>query len=121
MKKYSVRVKSDPVELSRRAVQKIRDDGSEAEPTIHTGPFLSFRYSYTEISAAGPIARVKSRTARYENGKFATEAFEGDLDRGAYDRMLGEVHRRFAEQTASLLRSFFPFLPGPQKERSGGE
>jgi len=121
MKKHPVRTKSYPVELSQRTVQKIRDDPIEAQPTLHAGPFLSFRYSYTEISAAGSTARVKSRTARYEDGKLSSETFEGDIDRSAYDRMLGEAHRRFAEQTALLLRSFFPFLAAPQKKRPGPE
>jgi hypothetical protein len=122
MKKQPVRSKSYPVAIAQRAVQKIRDDALEAESTARTSPFLSFRYSYTEISAAGPTARVKSRTAHYENGKLASETFEGDLDRGAYDTMLGEAHRRFAEQTAPLLRAFFPFIAGGlPKKRSGSE
>jgi hypothetical protein len=121
MKKHPVRTKRYPVELSQRAMQKIGNDPIEAQPTLHAGPFLSFWYSYTEISAAGPTARVKSRMARYDDGKLSSEAFEGDLDRSAYERLLGEGHRRFAEQTAWLLHSFFPFLGAPQKKRSGRE
>ena len=115
MKKHPVRIKSYPVQLNQRTVQKIRDDPGKAESTLNASPFLSFGYSYTEISAAGSTARVRSRTARYEDGKLSSETFEGELDRSAYDRMLDEAHRRFAEQTAFLLRSFFPFLAGPQK------
>mgnify|MGYP003693906485 CR=1 FL=1 len=45
-------------------------------------PFFTFRrYSFTEISAVGGRAHVKSRQARLEDGKLTTETFEGDVDR----------------------------------------
>jgi len=108
-------MKKHPVVLSKRAV---RDVGIEPAAPIVPDSFLSFRYSYTEISATGARACVKSRTARYENGKLAAESFEGDLDRHAYERIVGEAHRRFAEQAALVLRGFLSFLSPPGKTSS---
>jgi hypothetical protein len=103
-----------PVQASPRAVRKVRKNAVESV-SPRGDSFLSFRYSYTEISATGPTAHVKSRSARYENGKLAAESFEGSVDRSAYDRLIGETQRRIAEQTALMLRSFFPFVALPGK------
>ena len=48
--------------------------------------------------------RVKSRQARFEDGKLTSEAFEGELDRTAYDQMVTEAQRYF-------WRSLSLFLP----------
>ena len=80
-------------------------------PTTRTSPFLSFRYSYTEMSVLGGKAHVKSRNACFEDGKLTSETFEGDLDRNAYDRAVGDAQRQVSEQTAQLFNSFAWFLP----------
>jgi len=48
--------------------------------------------------------RVKSRQARFEDGKLTSEAFDGELDRSVYDRMVGQAQRHF-------WRSLSLFLP----------
>jgi len=58
-------------------------------------PFFSFRYSSTEVSVADGKTRVKSRQARLEDGKLTSEAFEGELDRSAYEQAVGEAQRHF--------------------------
>jgi hypothetical protein len=80
-------------------------------------PFFTFRYSSTEISAVGGKAHVKSRQTRFEDGKVTTETFEGDVDRTAYDRMVGDAQRHFLEQTALLLKSIW-LLPFSRNWRS---
>ncbi|HTS21270.1 MAG TPA: hypothetical protein VMN79_05600 [Casimicrobiaceae bacterium] len=116
MKKYPIVVaKKQPVERRKRPVAR----AARALPAVLPDPsvasmpapgFLSFRYSFTEISAADGTARMRSRRAAYEDGKLVSESFEGELERGAYDRAVGEANARFADEAASLLRSFFPFL-----------
>jgi hypothetical protein len=117
-----VEVKKFPVVVRNRpAVPVVSEQRSKPVPRRHrhavevdrapdTGGFLRFSYSYTEVSSAGPTARVKSRRAAYENGRLVSEQFEGDIDRDTYDRMVGDAQRLFAGQAAFLLRSLFPFL-----------
>jgi hypothetical protein len=40
---------------------------------------------------AGGKARVKARSTRFEDGTLTPEAFEGELDRNAYDRMVSQA------------------------------
>ena len=61
-----------------RPVRKIESDAVDVlAPTTCSSPFLSFRYSYTEMSVLGGKAHVKSRNARFEDGKLTSETFEG--------------------------------------------
>ena len=66
--------------------------------------FFSFRYSSTEVSLVDGRTRVKSRQARFEDGKLTSEAFEGELHRSAYDQMVAQAQRHF-------WRSLSLFLP----------
>ena len=116
MKKYPVVVKSHPAVPDRRsepgkpAPRVRRGQLIERDPPPASSGFLSFSYSYTEVSAVGSTARMKSRRAAYENGRLVSEEFEGELTREAYERMVGKAQEHFAERSAFLLRSLFPFL-----------
>jgi hypothetical protein len=115
-----------PVKLAERnRAHPVRKKESEAvevlAPTSRNSPFLSFRYSYTEMSVLSGKAHVKSRNARFEDGKLSSETFEGELDRSAYDKAVSDVQRRIGEQTAQFFKSFSLFLPffrtrGPDRE-----
>ena len=107
-----------PAKLGRPALTTVDPDPVVIEPASRGNPFFSFRYSYTEISALGTKAQVKSRKTQYENGKLTSEAFEGELDRSAYDRMVSEAHEHFLDQTNLFLRSLTAFLPSPGRRRS---
>jgi hypothetical protein len=98
----------DAVQPGKPGLRRVR--GDLVEPDSPHGEFLSFHYSYTEISAAGPAARVKSRRTVYENGRLVSEQFEGELGREEFDRTAAKAQRYFADHTALLLRSLFPFL-----------
>jgi hypothetical protein len=74
-------------------------------PAAHGGTF-SFNYSYTEITAAGGKARIKSRRTQYADGKLSKESFEGEFDRPIYDNAIDQMQRAFADQASSLLRTF---------------
>ena len=92
-----------PVKPMKRVPQKPRKD---EVVVVERGqaPFFSFRYSSTEVSMVDGRTRVKLRQARFEDGKLTSEAFEGELDRSAYDQAVGEAQRHF--WTLSL---FLPF------------
>jgi hypothetical protein len=109
MKKYPVKL----AERTRaRPVRKTEGGPVDVlAPTTRSAPFLSFRYSYAEMSVLGGKAHVKSRNARFEDGKLTSEAFEGELDRSAYDRAVGDAQHQVSEQTAQLFKSLAWFLP----------
>lgn len=109
MSKYPVKL----AERSRaRPVRKIESDAVDVlTPTTRSSPFLSFHYSYTEMSVLGGKARVKSRNARFEDGKLTSETFEGELERSAYDKSVSDAQRQIGDQTAQILKSLSLFLP----------
>ena len=100
-----------PAKVAKNALEVI-------EPAARAGPFFSFRYSSIEMSAIGGRARVKARTTRLENGKLTSEAFEGDLERAAYDRAVNDAQHYFLDQTALMLKSLSFLLPLSWKERT---
>ena len=112
MKKY-------PVAIGKRPVRKNPDPSLHRSDREARGPWISFNYSFTEISASGTTARVRSRRASYENGRLASESFEGELDRDDAERALLDAQRRFSEQAASFVRSIFGLPALPRKARSG--
>jgi hypothetical protein len=109
MSKYPVklaeRTKAHPIRKMERNVVDV------FAPTSQGSSFLSFRYSYTEMSVTGGKAHVKSKNARFENGKLTSETFEGELDRSAYDQAVSDVQRQIADQTAQFFKSLSLFLP----------
>jgi hypothetical protein len=100
-----------------RALRKVKDDAVKVvEPAAESDARFSFRYSYTEISAVGSKAHLKSRHARYEDGKLSTEAFDGEFDRTIYERGINDLQRLFLGQTAAVLRALTSFLILPTKK-----
>lgn len=99
------------VKLSERAPRKIDKDAVEvirprSGPTpFGMAPFFSFRYSYFEMSATEGRARVKAKRTRFEQGKLTSEAFEGDLARVEYDRLMSRAQRYFLGQAELFLKS----------------
>ena len=92
-----------PAKPKKRALQNLRKDDVAVVQSTPT-PFFSFRYSSTEVSTVDGRTRVKSRQARFEDGKFTSEAFEAELDRSAFDRMVAQAEQHF-------WRSLSQFLP----------
>jgi len=74
-------------------------------------PFFSFRYSYSEISVRDGKAHVKSKAARFEDGKLATESFEGELPRIAYDETVRRAQQHFLDQVELFWQSLTALLP----------
>ena len=107
-----------PVRRAERAHPRVAKDAVEViEPASGANPFVSFRYSYTEISAFGGKARVRSRKTRLEDGKLTSEAFEGELDRSAYEQMVSQAQQYFLGQAALVMKSLSWLLPFSGKRR----
>ena len=92
-----------PVKAKKRALRKPGKDQVVVEPA--TSPFFSFRYSSSEVSLVNGKTCVRSRTTRFVDGKLSSETFEGELDRGAYERMVSQEQWRFL----GMLALFLPF------------
>jgi hypothetical protein len=116
MSKYPVKL----AERNRaRPVRKTKSDAVEVlAPASRSQSFLSFRYSYTEMSVLGGKAHVKSRNARFEGGKLTSETFEGELHRTAYDRALSDAQRHIGDQMAQFFNTLSLFLPFSRTHRS---
>lgn len=106
-----------PVKRAKRGVRTIDRGAVEVlDPEPKADPFVSFRYSYTSIGTAGGKAYLKSRKARFEDGKLTSEAFDGSLDRGVYDQIVSQAQQYFLGQMALFLQSLSLFLPSPNKQ-----
>ena len=87
------------------------------DDTPNPFPFVSFRYSYKEISSDGVNTRVRTKKKSFENGKFQSEEFEGTLPGGVYGNMVGEMQNLFADRLKALLKPFSMFLPPDSKTK----
>jgi hypothetical protein len=96
---------------STRAVRRRDDTPLEVEPVRTRTPFMSFHYSYTQVSVRGGSAQVRRRSTRLEDGRITTESFEGTLEPGAYEAAVREVQGSFALQQAAFLNMLAAFLP----------
>ena len=101
-----------PVVRSRNAVRETTDANAVevVEPATRGSPFFGFSYSTTEISAVGGRTRVKSKSTRLEDGKLVSEAFEGELDGGAYAGLVRQAQQQFVDQAGMLLQSLGSWL-----------
>lgn len=110
-----------PVKLGKRAPRVVAEDTVKAiERAADVGPFFSFEYSYTEVSALSGRTHVKSRKTRFEDGKLTSEAFEGDLDRSAYEQAVRHAQQSAMDHASLFLKSLarlLPFSPGPRSGR----
>jgi hypothetical protein len=86
-------------------------------PVQRKKPFISFRYSYREVSSVGGKTYVKAKEKKFENGKFTSEAFEGVAPGNLLDNMATEMQKMFFGQIASVVRAFTAFLPGAKRDK----
>ena len=87
------------------------------DPIQNKSPFISFRYSYKEISSGGGKTHVRSKKKSFENGQFKSEEFEGTLDGNVYSNMVGGMQKHFFNQMALLMKPFSMFLPGGSRDK----
>ena len=110
------------VKRPERMPRKVEADAVEViGPATKANPLFSFRYSYTEISALGGKAHVKSRQTRFEDGKLTSESFEGDFDRGMYEQIVRDARDLFLGQTALLMKSLTWMLPFSRDRHPDGD
>jgi len=106
-----------PVVARRSQLAKRAEEPSRfplpAEPTSSA---FGFRYSSIEISASDAGARIKRREARFENGTFKSESFDGTIDRGTYESYVRDARESMLRQTAAMMRALFWFLPSAQRD-----
>ncbi len=126
MKKHPVVAKKHPIS-SQTSEPREREgelvdvrDARAARLGFFGLPFVSFSYSYTEITAGGGRARVKAQRTRYEHARLESERFEGELDPDQYHRAVAEAQRQFAEHASGMMRSVLSLFPVLGKSRSRG-
>jgi hypothetical protein len=100
-------------------IEKSSRGGIEVlEPAQKTSPFVSFHYSYREISSVNGRTRIRSREKRFADGKLESEEFEGTLGGHVYEDMVSGMQRQFLNQVEAFLKPFSLFLPfGPRARR----
>jgi hypothetical protein len=86
------------------------------EPTQKMSPFISFHYSYKEISSVNGQTQIRSQEKRFANGKLESEEFEGTLGGHVYERMVSDMQRHFFNQMEAILKPFSMFLPYVSKD-----
>ncbi len=92
------------------------------EPVQNMSPFISFHYSYREISSVNGLTQIRSKEKRFANGKLESEEFEGTLGGHVYDGMVSDMQRHFFDQMEALLKPFSMFLPfGTRGRKEGGK
>jgi hypothetical protein len=94
-----------------------RHDVEVLHPVHKASPFISFNYSFKEISSDGSKTHIKSKRKSFENGKFESEEFEGTMPGYVYNNMVGEMQKLFFNQMKALMKPFSMFLPHWSKDR----
>jgi len=99
-------MKQVPVTAGKRALRKAESTlPAVVEPVAGGASFMSFRYSFTEISTTGRTAKLRAKHTRYEDGRLTSENFEGELDRGVYERAVRDAQQGLLDQWRLFLRS----------------
>jgi len=86
------------------------------DPLKKASPFLSFHYSYREISSDGGKTHIRSKEKSFENGKFKSEEFEGTLP-GNVSNMIGEMQKLFLNQLSAFTNPFSMFLSSGSRDK----
>lgn len=91
------------------------------EPRQGVFPFISFRYSYREISSVNGRTQIRSKDTRFADGRLESEEFEGTLGGHVYGDVVSGMQRQFLRQLEAFLKPFSMMLPfGPRDRKDGG-
>ena len=103
-----------PIKASTRSITPARQtspvsvhDAREIVKTESARGFLSFEYSYTEMSSRDGRTHVRASKTRFADGKLTREALEAELPGEAYGHIVHEAQR----QVMRTLSWFVPWLP----------
>jgi len=109
-----------PIKASGRSITAVRQtspvtvhDAGETVKTEGARRFLSFEYSYTEMSSRDGRTHVRASKTRFADGKLTREAFEGELDADEYGHIVDEANR----QMMRTLSWFVPWIPRLRSDR----
>ncbi|NPV04507.1 MAG: hypothetical protein HPY67_07235 [Syntrophaceae bacterium] len=92
------------------------------EPQQRVFPFISFHYSYREISSVNGLTRIRSKEKRFTDGRLESEEFEGTLGGHVYGDVVSGMQRQFLRQVEAFLKPFSMMLPfGPKDRKDGGK
>jgi len=116
MTKYPVKLQGQVVNQDDQNVGEFMEPFSST-PFPQSSSFMSFHYSYSEISSQGDKAFMKSKKASFENGKLTSESFEGTMDRNAYDQMVTQGQNLMQSQANLFMNSLSLFLPFHNKRQ----
>jgi hypothetical protein len=106
----------------KRTPLNVEEDNGRKEmevqgPLERANPFISFRYSFREISSVDGRTHIRATERSFENGKFKSEDFEGTLAGHVYGDMIGRMQRLLFSQMELWMRPFSMFLPGGPKDK----
>jgi len=83
--------------------------------------FLSFRYSYTELTAEGGRTQVKGRRVQLDDGRLSSESFEGEFGAEAFASAVRQVQEQVLAQGGWLLNPFAWLLPAGRRPLDDGD
>jgi hypothetical protein len=112
-----------PKEIQKKKSDKITSNRADRDieildPVQKASPFISFHYSYKEISSDGSQTHVRSKEKSFENGIFKSEEFEGTLPGNVYINMVGEMQKMFFNQLTALMKPFSMLLPFGSRDKN---
>jgi hypothetical protein len=87
------------------------------DPVQRRKLFVSFRYSYREVSSFGDKTYLRAKEKSFENGRFKSEEFEGVAAGNLYDNMATGMQKMFWGRIASLMKAFTAFLPSVKRDK----
>lgn len=99
---------------------------TETKYYVNNNPFYSFRFSSKSMTFDGSKTYIQSKEARFENGKFDSQEFEGVMDGNVYMKAVADMQNlmiqhmnSFVKQVSSFfnIRSFFPMLSSRDYEK----
>ena len=109
-----------PIKASGRSITAVRQtspvtvhDAGETVKTEGARRFLSFEYSYTEMSSRDGRTHVRASKTRFADGKLTRETLEAELPGEANGHIVHEVQR----QMMRTLSWFVPWIPRLRSDR----
>jgi len=113
MSKHPIKTSTQSITPARQTSPVSVHDAREIVKTESARGFLSFEYSYTEMSSRDGRAHVRASKTRFADGKVTREAFEAELPGDAYAHIVHETQR----QMMRTLSWFMPWIPGLRSDR----
>lgn len=79
--------------------------------------FVSFSWSYTEVTARGGRTQVKGRRVRLEDGRLIQESFDGEAGADAFDVAARAARAQLRSLSSAWLAPLSWLLPARRDDR----